>query len=194
MLRRHIFYSTRIPQAKKYIIDPASITTSPGDVFRGYPRLGVNQGNYTVPLFDTSGVTSSKILTVTSAGAIGVNGGYNNAAGALGYGQDSWFTAHYANSGTTVSYQFTGLNDAAVYELTLIGSRAGSTEVRVTNYTVSGVTKSHQSTTQDGLGNRTLTSVFSNLKSAGGKLSFSFNAAPGSTFGYLNIIQLVEVV
>ncbi|MCG8387828.1 MAG: hypothetical protein MJA30_19910, partial [Cytophagales bacterium] len=179
------------PAVTTYLVDlgnPATPTAG------HWNNVTANQSNGTRidNLVNTSGGMSGISLVVVSEADNGYGlgegfnpDGYNGEA--LGYPATACSDSYFAH-GVGGTYQLTSLQGSMQYTLKLFGSRMAATGGRVGSYTINGVTQ-----TLDGQNNTTQQVVFENLQAAAdGTLTLEFGVAAGSTFGYINVLELVE--
>lgn len=146
----------------------------------------------TIDLITATGATSAIDLVVVSEPQNGfdVNGGDSNFQGYNGQVLDYPVTAcndsHYAYT-TGGSYKLTGLDNTKTYDIRIFGSRLPVSDTRVALYTING-----QQQTLEGANNTSQTVLFSNIVPASGVITIGFAAASGSTFGYLNVMDITE--
>lgn len=88
-------------------------------------------------------------------------------------------TNYYEGSGEIKRFILSGLNDSAIYSLTLSGSREESVD-RITVYSVQG-----EELMIDVAQNTSLAAVFENVHSNNGIIEFSFTRGVDSRYGYL---------
>ncbi|UII21158.1 RHS repeat-associated core domain-containing protein [Fulvivirga ligni] len=174
-----------------YLIDlgsPNTLTAGNWNNVSGEQEAGIAIAG----LISDQGVSSGINFVINSAAdheygdGTGVNVyGYNGAT--LGYPISACSDSYFAYS-TGGEYKFTGLNASNKYSIEIFGSRGVVAADRVGSYSINGLTL-----TLDAQNNSTSTIQFNDLQSdTNGEISLSFAPASGSSFGYINVITLVE--
>ncbi len=143
-------------------------------------------------LVNTYGGSSSISFVVLNEAdnGYGHGEGYNTngyTGEALGYPATACSDSYFSH-GAGGTYQLAGLQSTMTYSIKLFGVRMASTGGRVGSYTINGVTQ-----TLDAQNNTTDFIVFTNLLAAeDGTITLDFGVAAGSTFGYINVLELSE--
>ncbi|MEM8566152.1 MAG: SGNH/GDSL hydrolase family protein, partial [Bacteroidota bacterium] len=111
--------------------------------------------------------------------------GYNGVT--LGYPVTACSDSYFSRPGGGI-YELSGLQSYMTYGIKLFGSRASGTGGRVGTYTINGITQ-----TLDALNNSATFITFDQLQAdASGKIILDFDVAAGSSFGYINVLELTE--
>jgi RHS repeat-associated protein len=144
-----------------------------------------------IPLKDSNGNTTSlnlEVVTEPSANYAGgndwISSGYNGQM--ADYPISAVNDSHLAWSGGG-SYKLTGLDNSKVYDLRIFGSRSAPSTDREGLYTVNGQQKILQAAN-----NSSRTVLFDNIAPINGIITINFNVAPGSAFGYINVMDIIE--
>jgi RHS repeat-associated protein len=144
-----------------------------------------------IPLVESTGISTTLNLEVLVEPSANFGGGADfNPSGFNGLLADYPITAsrdsHYAwAAGGT--YRLNGLDDSKKYDLRVFGSRSSVSDARAGVFTVNGQLK-----TLEAANNTTQTLLFSNIVPSAGKIVINFNVAAGSTFGYINVLDIIE--
>ncbi|MEQ9660565.1 fibronectin type III domain-containing protein [Fulvivirga sp.] len=151
-----------------------------------------NDGATISDLINSDGISSQIAFVIIddADNGFGDGSGHNTqgyAGAVLGYPatacSDSYFA--YGPGGT---YKFTGLNEEMVYSVKIFGSRVSTSGDRTGSYQINGLTQ-----TLDGENNATEFIVFEDLTpDPNGEIILDFGLATGSSFGYINVIELIE--
>ncbi|MEO1050962.1 MAG: LamG-like jellyroll fold domain-containing protein [Bacteroidota bacterium] len=138
---------------------------------------------------DMEGVSSPMSFEVVSD----ASEGYGNGSNLDGYTGETLGQPGTANSdsyfarGAGGTYKLTGFNSFRTYDLVIFGSRMGAGN-RVGSYTVNGETQ-----ILDALNNSSNVISFTDLQpDSNNEILLDFRPAPGSTFGYLNVLKVIE--
>jgi GDSL-like Lipase/Acylhydrolase family/Secretion system C-terminal sorting domain/Fibronectin type III domain len=171
---------------RRFLIDFGSSTT----------QTAANWNNVTVPttgttvnLIETTGTSSSLTIQVAKDpsngyGAFSANG--SNIV-VLDYPVSAASDGHYGwQSGG--SYKLNGLDNNKAYSLRMFGSRLYVGDARRSVYTING-----QQLMLDATNNTTQTVQFQNIVPTAGSITINFTVASGSAFGYLNVLDIVEM-
>jgi RHS repeat-associated protein len=166
--------------------DPVKQTTA-----TGWTNITSVVAGSIIPLKDSNGNTTSlnlEVVTEPSANYFGGNDwistGYNGQM--ADYPISAVNDSHLAWSGGG-SYKLTGLDNSKVYDLRIFGSRSASGTDREGLYTVNGQQKILQAAN-----NSSRTVLFDNIAPINGIITINFNVAPGSAFGYINVMDIIE--
>ncbi|MEO1053646.1 MAG: fibronectin type III domain-containing protein, partial [Bacteroidota bacterium] len=176
---------------RTFLIDlgnPTNGTTDNWNNITGPQRAGMTISG----LVDATGLSSSLNFEVVSDASNGYGNGFNNtgyAGETLGY-PTSANSDSYFSHGAGGTYKLTGLDNSKTYTITIFGSRTATSGGRVGTYTIDGVTQ-----TLDGQNNTSNTISFTDLQpDVNNEITLDFGVAAGSTFGYLNVLEVVEKV
>ena len=149
----------------------------------GAPTQGDTYSN----LIDTRGNASGMSLTLESAmnntGANELGSTTNNNSGVY---PDNVIKSSYWTGSSTQTMSLNGLNDNTRYDFTFFGSREATND-RSTRYIING-----QSRVLDAAGNSTNTVAIEGVTPVNGSITFSFERANGSTYGYINALVVEE--
>jgi hypothetical protein len=150
----------------------------------------VSVGSGVADSVDTSGNPTGIGLSIVQA-FNGVNSQGSTAGGI--YPSNAIRDSIYVNAGQTGRLQVSGLKTASKYTLTFFASRAASDNVRVTKYSVG--TASVTLDAAQGGGNTSATAALSGISPSGsGVVEIEVTNNPGSTFGYLGVLEVQEEV
>lgn len=199
-----LFFASIIQQsnAREFLVDfgssstlsPAynSSTVTPGwnNITKGTAGTGIANLNDTIGASSGIGISITDSFWQTTVGTANKDGTTSFSRYAATATSDSFFIGTL--NGTTdnsAALHLSGLNQSAVYSVTLYASRMTSdtTSDRTTIYTINGISKSLQVRN-----NVSDTIVFSNLKAVNGSIDITIKMGPNSIFGYLGILDLVE--
>jgi hypothetical protein len=139
-------------------------------------------------LVESGGGTSSLSLKIVKdpSNGFGAFNTYGNSQAVLDYPISAVSDSHYAwQSGGT--YSLNGLDNSKVYGIRMYGSRMSVTDTRKGSFTISG-----QQQFLEAANNTSQTIVFSNIAPISGSITIDFNVAAGSTFGYINVMDITE--
>ncbi|MEO1053052.1 MAG: fibronectin type III domain-containing protein [Bacteroidota bacterium] len=113
--------------------------------------------------------------------------GYNGDV--LGYPTSANSDSYFAH-GSGGIYKLKDLDPSKQYDLKIFGSRTASGGGRVGTYTIDGITQ-----TLDALNNSSNTISFNDIQpDANNEIVLEFGVAVGSSFGYLNVLEVAEKV
>ncbi|MEM7549576.1 MAG: hypothetical protein AAF363_07875 [Bacteroidota bacterium] len=175
-------------QGRTFLIDlgnPTNITAGNWNNVTSPQNDGVTISD----LIDDSGASSTIDFVVVIDASNGLGNGFNNdgySGETLGYPITANSDSYFARLGGG-TYKLTELDNNKTYDLVIFGSRSG-TGNRVGTYTINGVTK-----TLDGLNNTSNTVSFTGLTpDVNGEIILDFGVQAGSSFGYLNVLKVIE--
>ncbi|MCD9015472.1 GDSL-type esterase/lipase family protein [Parachryseolinea silvisoli] len=149
-------------------------------------------GAVSTSLVDSDGDASTIQIEIVKNASNGYgNGNFYNPDGpptGTAYPDDASSDSFFAY-GPGGTYKLKGLTASKYYTLTIFGSRASQTiPSRIGAYTINNQVKTLSAA--DNL-NRTVS--FHNIKpTPGGEIIMDFGVAPGSQFGYINVLTLIE--
>lgn len=141
-----------------------------------------------VNLVENTGAASSVSLQIVKdpSNGYGANSTSGSNVAVLDYPVSAVSDGHYAwQSGGT--YRLNGLDNGKVYNIRLFGSRLYVGDSRKDLFTIKGQQQSLETTN-----NTTQTIVFTNIAPVSGAITIDFTVATGSTFGYINVMDIVE--
>jgi hypothetical protein len=178
--------------SRRFLIDlgsPTHTTTLPG-----WNNLRNSSAGIRLPLQTQTGKLSDVSIQVVKAPHNNYGGAGNqfNTQGydgvILDYPASACVDSHYAY-GSGGRYRLTGLDTARHYNITLLASRWEESNDKHTVFSINGTQKMVNASM-----NKTKTVTFYDVKpSADGVITLDFGVAPGSMFGYLNVIDIVEL-
>lgn len=176
---------------RRFLIDfgSPSVTTT----ISGWNNVSNSIAGTNVTLVTSQGTSSSLGIQIINSSDDGYGGGGNqyNLAGyngqVLDYPASACSDSHFSYL-TGGIYKLTGLISDHFYTIRIFGSRAVVATDRKGTYTFNQKQK-----VLDGSNNSTETVAFYYLRpDAQGELTFDFGVAPGSQFGYLNVMDITE--
>ncbi|MBL0739818.1 fibronectin type III domain-containing protein [Chryseolinea lacunae] len=116
--------------------------------------------------------------------------GAYNAVGStqplLDYPVSAVSDSHYG-WGAGGSYRINGLDNGKLYSLRIFGSRMSVGDSRIATFTING-----QQQLLETANNTTETIVFADVAPTSGTITLAFNVASGSTFTYINVLDISE--
>lgn len=144
-----------------------------------------------INLVESKGTVSAVSLQVITEPSNGYGGGADFNSGGysgqvLDYPVSACSDSHYT-FGVGGTYKLNGLDNTKVYSIRIFGSRMPVSDTRKGLYTVNG-----KQQTLDAANNTSQTILFSNITPVSGSITIGFNVATGSTFGYINVMDIVE--
>jgi hypothetical protein len=171
---------------RRFVIDfgaPTLQTTATGWNNVTTPATGT-----LVNLVESTGIASSATLQIVKdpSNGYGANSTSGSNVAVLDYPVSAVSDGHYVwQSGGT--YRVNGLDNGKVYSIRLFGSRLYVGDSRKEVFTIKGQQQSLETAN-----NTTQTVVFTNIVPVSGAITIDLTVASGSTFGYINVIDIVE--
>jgi titin len=141
-----------------------------------------------VNLVESTGAASSVSLQIVKdpSNGYGANSSSGSNVAVLDYPVSAVSDSHYVwQSGGT--YRVSGLDNGKVYNIRLFGSRLYVGDSRKDVFTIKGQQQSLETAN-----NTTQTVVFSGIAPVSGAITIDLTVATGSTFGYINVMDIVE--
>ncbi len=178
-----------VAASRTFLLDlgnPATPTSGNWNNVTGVQTTGLTISN----LIDSEGEASNISFNIVDQAQDDFGTGYNTQGYngvALGYPATACSDSYFAHS-TGGVYELSGLQTTLRYTVKIFGSRMAPSGARVGSYTINGITQ-----TLDAQNNTTNFIAFEDLQpDVSGTLTLDFNVASGSTFGYVNVLELVE--
>ncbi len=171
---------------KRYLLDFGSPTVQ--TTATGWNNISAPTTGSVTSLIDATGAASPVTFTIVKDPSNGY--ALNNTNGptttVLDYPSSAVSDSHFGwQSGG--SYRINGLDNSKVYHIRIFSSRLYVSDARRGTFTING-----QSLSLDAAGNTSQTIQFTNLAPISGAVTINFTVASGSSFAYINVMDIVE--
>lgn len=174
------------PGGRRFLIDfgsPSVQTLTLGWNNVTTPATGTN-----IALVESAGTASSLNFLIVKDPSNGY-GPYSTAGNnqvVLDYPISAASDGHYAWQ-TGGTYRLNGLDNSKTYSLRVYGSRMSVGDTRKGSFTING-----QQQFLEAANNTSQTIIFANIVPNAGSINIDFNVASGSTFAYINVLDITE--